>query len=78
MFCKSHTSALKKGKYRCKLWPGVEGSVSQTPGKINQDSEVARLEKFMRKYDRGDIKHNDWLDTLAFEEIEKIRQVIDT
>ena len=46
MFCKSHnTSALKKGKYRCKLWPGVEGNVSQTPGKINQDSEVARLEK---------------------------------
>jgi hypothetical protein len=34
------------------------------------------MQKLIRKYDRGDIKHNDWLDALAFDEIEKIRQVI--
>jgi hypothetical protein len=44
-------SVLKKGKYRCKLWPGVMGHVSQTPGKIIENSEVNRLEKVFYNHD---------------------------
>ncbi|KAJ3041544.1 Phosphatidylinositol (PI) 3-kinase [Rhizophlyctis rosea] len=34
-----------------------------------------RLEKLMRKYERGDIPRVDWLDHLVFREIEKINKV---
>jgi hypothetical protein len=30
----------------------------------------------MRKYERGDLVHVDWLDHLAFRQIEKINQVL--
>ena len=33
-----------------------------------------RLEKLMRKYERGDLDREEWLDRLVFREIEKINK----
>jgi phosphatidylinositol 3-kinase len=34
-----------------------------------------RLEKLVKKHDAGDIQPVDWLDSLAFRQIERIHQV---
>lgn len=66
---------LKKGKQRLFLWRGVEadGSVdSETPSKVGLKDEMGRLEKLAKKQQRGDIQRMDWLDKLAYRQIEKI------
>ncbi|KAJ3092312.1 Phosphatidylinositol (PI) 3-kinase [Quaeritorhiza haematococci] len=75
LFGKNNT--LKKGKHKLYVWAFKEtdGRVqTSTPSKINDSSDMDRLEKLMRKYDRGDIVHVDWMDHLAFREIEKINK----
>ncbi|KAI8800253.1 kinase-like domain-containing protein [Cladochytrium replicatum] len=70
-------STLKKGKHKLFAWPNVEadGRVNtSTPSNIGETTEMDRLEKVMRKYERGDIPKVDWLDHLAFREIEKINK----
>jgi len=71
-------ATLKKGKQRLYLWKGLEadGRVeSDTPSKVGLRDEMGRLEKLVRKHERGDIARLDWLDKLAFRQIEKIHKV---
>ncbi|KIM33617.1 hypothetical protein M408DRAFT_157762 [Serendipita vermifera MAFF 305830] len=66
---------LRRGKHRLLLWRDREadGSVeTQTPSKVGIQDEMGRLEKLMKKFDRGDLPKNDWLDRLAFRRIEEI------
>ncbi|GAA5999651.1 phosphatidylinositol 3-kinase VPS34 [Rhodotorula paludigena] len=68
---------LKKGKQRLYLWKGVraDGSAeSETPSKVGLKDEMGRLEKLVKKHERGDIARLDWLDKLAFRQIEKIHK----
>ncbi|KAI9102738.1 kinase-like domain-containing protein [Phlyctochytrium arcticum] len=67
--------AIKQGKHRLHLWPNViaDGQInSSTPSKIAKPTEMGRLEKIMRQYERGDVSKVDWLDRLAFRRIEQI------
>lgn len=76
LFGKKHT--LKKGKQRLYLWPNTpaDGTVnSDTPSKVGLRDEMGRLEKLVKKHERGDITRMDWLDKLAFRQIEKIHAV---
>ncbi|KIY42834.1 phosphatidylinositol 3-kinase [Fistulina hepatica ATCC 64428] len=66
---------LRRGKHRLFLWPGVEadGSVeTTTPSKTGELDEMGRLEKLVKKYERGDLPKSDWLDKLAFRKMEEI------
>ncbi|KAF8907363.1 atypical/PIKK/PI3K protein kinase [Gymnopilus junonius] len=66
---------LRRGKHRLLLWPGVEadGSVeTTTPSKLATQDEMGRLEKLVKKYERGDLPKSDWLDKLAFRKMEEI------
>ena len=40
----------------------------------HERGEVERLEKLLNKYERGQLRHIDWLDRLAFKSIEKIKE----
>lgn len=71
-------ATLKKGKQRLFLWKGKEadgGVESETPSKIGLKDEMGRLEKLVKKHERGDITRMDWLDKLAFRQIEQIHAV---
>lgn len=60
------------------LWPGVEadGSVeTTTPSKLAAQDEMGRLEKLVKKYERGDLPKSDWLDKMAFRKMEEIHAV---
>ncbi|KAF8150738.1 atypical/PIKK/PI3K protein kinase [Crassisporium funariophilum] len=66
---------LRRGKHRLLLWPGVEadGSIeSTTPSKQATQDEMGRLEKLVKKYERGDLPKSDWLDKMAFRKMEEI------
>ncbi|KZP27427.1 atypical/PIKK/PI3K protein kinase [Athelia psychrophila] len=66
---------LRRGKHRLLLWPGQEadGSMeSTTPSKMGSRDEMGRLEKLVKKYERGDLPKSDWLDTMAFRKMEEI------
>ncbi|GAA5868362.1 hypothetical protein JCM1840_005656 [Sporobolomyces johnsonii] len=68
---------LKKGKQRLFLWKGkqADGAVdSDTPSKVGLKDEMGRLEKLVKKHERGDVARLDWLDKLAFRQIEKIHK----
>ncbi|KDR78928.1 hypothetical protein GALMADRAFT_1365700 [Galerina marginata CBS 339.88] len=66
---------LRRGKHRLLLWPGVEadGSVeTTTPSKLATQDEMGRLEKLVKKYERGDLPKSEWLDKMAFRKMEEI------
>ncbi|ORX92228.1 phosphatidylinositol 3-kinase [Basidiobolus meristosporus CBS 931.73] len=68
-------NAMRKGRQKLYLWPEVEadgGIYTTTPGKIAERDEMDRLEKLVKKHECGDLPRLDWLDNLAFREIEKI------
>ncbi|GAA5933309.1 hypothetical protein JCM10213_001246 [Rhodosporidiobolus nylandii] len=70
-------NTLRKGKQRLYLWKGVaaDGSAeTETPSKVGLKDEMGRLEKLVKKHERGDIARLDWLDKLAFRQIEKIHK----
>ncbi|GAA6011669.1 hypothetical protein JCM10207_004202 [Rhodosporidiobolus poonsookiae] len=70
-------ATLKKGKQRLHLWKGKEADGSaetETPSKVGLKDEMGRLEKLVKKHERGDIPRLDWLDKLAFRQIEKIHK----
>lgn len=69
---------LRKGKQRLFLWKGVQADprdASETPSKIGLKDEMGRLEKLVKRHERGDIARLDWLDKLAFRQIERIHKV---
>ncbi|OCH90330.1 atypical/PIKK/PI3K protein kinase [Obba rivulosa] len=66
---------LRRGKHRLILWPDREADGSNettTPSKIGTRDEMGRLEKLVKKYERGDMPKLDWLDALAFRKMEEI------
>ncbi|KIP11047.1 hypothetical protein PHLGIDRAFT_100348 [Phlebiopsis gigantea 11061_1 CR5-6] len=67
--------SLRRGKHRLYLWPGREADGSNetsTPSKTGTRDEMGRLEKLVKKYERGDLPKSDWLDTMAFRKMEEI------
>ncbi|KAN0063522.1 Phosphatidylinositol (PI) 3-kinase [Thecaphora frezii] len=75
----SKKGTLKKAQQRLYLWKGVEGDGSaetSTPAKVgNVQDEMGRLEKLIKKHERGDLPHIDWLDKLAYRQIERIHKL---
>ncbi|CAE6463322.1 unnamed protein product [Rhizoctonia solani] len=68
-------STLRRGKHRLLLWTGQEadGSAeSRTPSKVELKDEMGRLEKLVKKYERGDLPKSEWLDKMAFRRMEEI------
>ncbi|CAE6367870.1 unnamed protein product [Rhizoctonia solani] len=68
-------STLRRGKHRLLLWTGQEadGSTeSRTPSKVELKDEMGRLEKLVKKYERGDLPKSEWLDKMAFRRMEEI------
>ncbi|OBZ72708.1 Phosphatidylinositol 3-kinase catalytic subunit type 3 [Grifola frondosa] len=66
---------LRRGKHRLLLWPDREadGSIeTTTPSKIGTRDEMGRLEKLVKKYERGDLPKSDWLDAMAFRKMAEI------
>ncbi|KAJ3525845.1 hypothetical protein NMY22_g10404 [Coprinellus aureogranulatus] len=66
---------LRRGKHRLLLWPGVEADGSletSTPSKLATQDEMGRLEKLVKKYERGDLPKNEWLDKMSFRKMEEI------
>nr|GAT46026.1 atypical/PIKK/PI3K protein kinase [Mycena chlorophos] len=73
MFGKKWT--LRRGKHRLHLWRGVEGdgsADSATPSKLEERDEMGRLEKLVKKYERGDLQKSEWLDKLAWRKMEEV------
>ena len=46
-----------------------------TSSKVGTRDESGRLEKLIKKYDRGDLPKSDWLDTLVFRKMGEIHKV---
>jgi len=76
LFGRNYT--IKRGKRKLFLWPNQEadGSIdSKTPSNVPGElTEMDRLEKLIRKYERGGLNEVEWLDKMVFREIEKIHQ----
>ncbi|KAL1924281.1 uncharacterized protein VTP21DRAFT_7316 [Calcarisporiella thermophila] len=75
LFGKNNT--LRRGKHKLHIWPEREadGSIlTTTPSKIDNGDEMDRLEKLMKKHEKGDMRRVEWLDNLVFRQIEKIHK----
>eukprot|EP00898_Chlorokybus_atmophyticus_P004964 jgi/Chlat1/5469/Chrsp36S05427 len=75
----SKANQLKAGRRKLRVWLGcaADGSLdTSTPGKVpkKERGEIHRLEKLLKRYERGELPHIDWLDQLAFAKIECIRK----
>lgn len=67
---------LKRGQQRCYLHPQRQADPndpSETPSDVHQDDEFGRLLELVKDFERGDMTKLDWLDALAFREIERIQ-----
>jgi phosphatidylinositol 3-kinase len=71
---------LRKGRQKLYIWEGRAGDgnvETTTPGKMKNTTEIDRIEKLIKKYDRKQIEHVEWLDRMAFRAIEKINAQTD-
>ncbi|WVQ78275.1 hypothetical protein IAT38_000360 [Cryptococcus sp. DSM 104549] len=71
---------LKRGQQRLYVHRGREADPkpnSTTPSELldEEEDEMGRLERLVKDFDRGDITKIDWLDRLAFRQIEKAHAV---
>ncbi|KAH8978579.1 atypical/PIKK/PI3K protein kinase [Lactarius hatsudake] len=76
LFSKKWT--LRRGKHRMLLWPGKEADGSletTTPSKSGTRDEMGRLEKLVKKHERGDMPKSEWLDKLVFRRMSEIHAV---
>ncbi|KAF9428085.1 Phosphatidylinositol (PI) 3-kinase [Podila epigama] len=67
------------GPQKLFMWPGCEADGSQftkTPSDTGVKDEMDRFEKLLKKQDRGDIPRTEWLDNLAYRQIEQIHKVL--
>lgn len=74
---------LRKGKHKLNIWSDVEADGNHdttTPSKLkkNNDNDMDKLEKLVKRYDCGDIRPVEWLDNMAFRQIEKIHKNVST
>ncbi|KAI9359230.1 kinase-like domain-containing protein [Zopfochytrium polystomum] len=73
----NRNNTLRKGKHKLQMWYWSEAdghTLTTTPGKVEDSSEMDRLERIMRQYERGDLPRVDWMDYLVFREIESINK----
>lgn len=74
----SKKGTLKSAQHRLFVWKGVkaDGSVeTTTPSKVGEmKDEMGRLEKLIKRHERGDLPRVDWLDKLAYRQVEKVYQ----
>ena len=75
----SKKGTLKCAQHRLFVWKGVQadGSVeTATPSKVGEmKDEMGRLEKLIKRHERGDLPRVDWLDKLAYRQVETVYQV---
>lgn len=65
---------LRKGRQKLFLYADTEGDGSEpskTPGKLRKSNEIDRLEKLMKRYDRGLLPHVDWIDNFTRAQVKK-------
>ncbi|KAF9968449.1 Phosphatidylinositol (PI) 3-kinase [Mortierella alpina] len=65
------------GPQKLRMWPDCEANVSEptkTPSDTGERDEMDRFEKLLKKQDRGDIPRTEWLDNLAYRQIEQIHK----
>ncbi|KAJ4818077.1 Phosphatidylinositol 3-kinase [Rhynchospora pubera] len=79
VFLFNNKNQLKAGRQKLRLWlhRQADGRIpTSTPGKVpkHERGEVERLERLANKYERGHIHRIDWLDRLAFNAIDQIKQ----
>lgn len=70
---------LRKGKQKLHLWANSEADGNHdtsTPSKLpnNENNDMNKLEKLMKRFDCGDIRPEEWLDVMAFRQIENIHK----
>lgn len=74
-------AALKKGRQRLFVWPekradgrsASDECENETPSKVGgMRDERGRLEKLVKKQERGDIPRVEWLDVLVSRQMERI------
>ncbi|KAJ6257567.1 hypothetical protein Dda_7352 [Drechslerella dactyloides] len=68
---------LKKGRQKLKLWLDVESdgrTDTATDSTVESNDEMDRLEKQIKKHESGEIPRIEWLDNLAFRQIEQIQK----
>ena len=77
MFGKNRT--LRKGRQRLVVHPGkaADGSwPSRTPGKMaapaDKSNPMPQMQKMLKKYERNEVPRVDWLDRLAFQQIQRL------
>ncbi|KAI0064055.1 atypical/PIKK/PI3K protein kinase [Artomyces pyxidatus] len=66
---------LRRGKHRLLLWSDKEadGSIeTTTPSKSGSRDEMGRLEKLVKKHERGDLPKSEWLDKMVFRKMSEI------
>ncbi|KAF9917734.1 Phosphatidylinositol (PI) 3-kinase [Lobosporangium transversale] len=68
---------IRTGPQKLYMWPDCEADGSEhtkTPSDTGERTEMDRYEKLLKKQDRGDIPRTDWLDNLAYRQIEQIHK----
>ncbi|GAB4822067.1 hypothetical protein N2152v2_009113 [Parachlorella kessleri] len=75
----SKKGRLKTGIQLLQLWPGQEADVqwpTTTPGKVpvKERGELGRVDQVLKRYERGEIEHVDWLDRLTMRAIDTLRR----
>ncbi|SAM69012.1 related to phosphatidylinositol 3-kinase [Ustilago bromivora] len=75
----SKKGTLKSAQHRLFVWKGVKGDGSvetATPSKVGEmKDEMGRLEKLIKRHERGDLPRVDWLDKLAYRQVEKVHKL---
>ncbi|ODQ63507.1 phosphatidylinositol 3-kinase [Nadsonia fulvescens var. elongata DSM 6958] len=69
---------LQRGRQKLKIWLGqaADGLANtKTPSTFSSRNELDRLEQLIKKHESGDMKSCEWLDNLAFRQIEKISRM---
>ncbi|KAG0248334.1 Phosphatidylinositol (PI) 3-kinase [Mortierella polycephala] len=68
---------ISTGPQKLRMWPDREGDGNEnttTPSDAGEQDEMDRFEKLLKKQDRGDIPRTEWLDNLAYRQIERIHK----
>ncbi|KAG0244154.1 Phosphatidylinositol (PI) 3-kinase [Actinomortierella wolfii] len=68
---------IHTGPQKLHMWMDREADGSEltkTPADTGERDEMDQLEKLMKKLDRGDIVRSEWLDNLAFRQIERLHK----
>ncbi|KAI1318132.1 Phosphatidylinositol (PI) 3-kinase [Mortierella claussenii] len=68
---------IRTGPQKLRMWPDCEadgGEQTKTLSDTGERTEMDRYEKLLKKQDRGDIPRTEWLDNLAYRQIEQIHK----